>query len=180
MSNYQTEMTDSEYYSSDDDEDFYDFYQEDENFYEPETISRTKYNIVLCELDNVTINKYRPLRKVSYGALFITHYRFKTLDMDIINHMISLYPKLRLEISECFYVEQICTSILKTFWLKIIQKRWKKRLQERKRFIFKLTNSSILQSREINAKWTNQSLQFPGLRGILSDWMNYSLSRTSS
>jgi hypothetical protein len=74
------------------------------------------------------------------------------------------------ELIECIYVlpdghsvlpDGHCVAIVKTFWLKIIQRAWKKVLKQR-RLIQK--SLSGLRQREMMGKWPD----FPGLRGLLT------------
>jgi len=60
-------------------------------------------------------------------------------------------------------------AILKTVWLRIIQKKWKKVFQERKNIIRKRCHFSNLSFREIYGRWPKDCLNLPGLRGMLSD-----------
>ena len=64
---------------------------------------------------------------------------------------------------------QESVAILKTFWLRIIQKKWKKVFQERKNVISQRCNFSNLSIREILGKWPESCFNLPGLRGMLSD-----------
>jgi hypothetical protein len=59
-------------------------------------------------------------------------------------------------------------AILKTFWLRIIQKKWKKIFQERKNIIKQRCNFSNLSIREIQGKWPDSCMNLPGLKGMLS------------
>jgi hypothetical protein len=64
---------------------------------------------------------------------------------------------------------QEAIAILKTFWLRIIQKKWKKVFQERKNVIRQRCNLSNLSIREIRGRWHESCFNLPGLRGMLSD-----------
>jgi hypothetical protein len=61
---------------------------------------------------------------------------------------------------------QEAVAILKTFWLRIIQKKWKKVFQERKKIMRMLCEFSNLKVREMRS---NACLNLPGLKGMLSD-----------
>ena len=61
---------------------------------------------------------------------------------------------------------QEAIAILKTFWLRIIQKKWKKVFQERKNIIKQRCNLLNLSTRELRR---NLYTNVPGLRGMLSD-----------
>lgn len=56
--------------------------------------------------------------------------------------------------------------IIKTFWLKIIQRTWKRVYKEQKHFIIKCINPHSLLHRQLKGKWINNK-QIPSLRGML-------------
>lgn len=60
-------------------------------------------------------------------------------------------------------------AILKTFWLRIIQKKWKKVFQQRKNIIRQRCYLSNLSIREIQGIWPETCVNLPGLRGMLSE-----------
>jgi len=64
---------------------------------------------------------------------------------------------------------QEAIAILKTFWLRIIQKKWKKVFQERKNIIRQRCHLSNLSIREMRGRWPDSCFNLPGLRGLLSD-----------
>lgn len=144
----------------------------DEPIYEPEEPSLTKYNIVLCERYN----------NIAHGFIngelnnhYLTQIRFKELNLDIINNFI-MNTLCKLEIAECLYLPSYhCVSILKTHWLKLVQRTWKKIYRTRKVIIRVRSHPTILKYREIHGKWSNNCSIYPGLRGMLSN-----LSRTSA
>jgi hypothetical protein len=64
---------------------------------------------------------------------------------------------------------QEAVAILKTFWLRIIQRKWKKVFQERKNMTRNRLSISSLHTRQITGKWPKEYEQLPGLRGMLKD-----------
>lgn len=62
---------------------------------------------------------------------------------------------------------QEAIAILKTIWLRIIQRKWKKIFAERKQIITLRKNPSTLYYRHINGKWPKTCDYLPGLRGML-------------
>ncbi len=96
--------------------------------------------------------------------------------MVIINSYKSISNTLNLEIAECIYLpSQHCVSIIKTFWLKLIQRKWKNICKERKLCIVRRANPNALKYREIYGKWPNNCANYPIMKGMLSK-----LSRTTS
>ena len=64
---------------------------------------------------------------------------------------------------------QEAIAILKTFWLRIIQRKWKKIFQERKNIIRQRCSIYNLNIRQIYGKWPQHCIKLPGLKGMLSD-----------
>lgn len=175
MSNYNSENdTDIESYESWDDES-----ETNDPIYEPDEPSLTKYNIVLCE--QYDRNKHG-IYSGEINNHLLTIVRLKELDMNYID-FISLYTPGFLEIAECLYLpSNHCVSILKTHWLKLIQRTWKKIYKLRKLTIAMRSNPNALKHREIYGKWPNICINYPNLRGMLSnlDRSSCSSSRTIS
>jgi hypothetical protein len=57
--------------------------------------------------------------------------------------------------------------VLKTFWLKIIQRSWKRVYRNRQLFVLDCKNPNSLLYRQVNGKWRNDK-RYPGLRGMLA------------
>lgn len=173
MSNYYEDNTDNESYVSldetDDESEMNDF------TYQPEEPTLTKYNLVLCQrYDGI-------LHGICEGEInehYLTLIRLRKFDNNYMNYIRIMYPnnRLNLEIAECLYLtSQHCVSIIKTYWLKLIQRTWKKILRLRKHIIEMRSQPNIIKYREIHGKWPNYCINYPRLRGMLSN-----LSRTSS
>jgi len=171
MPNYNSEdETDTESYGSWDETD--DETEIDEPIYDPEELSNTKYNIVLCEQYN------RNIHGNINGEInnhYLTQIRFKELNLDIINNFI-MNISCKLEIAECIYLpSDHCVSIIKTHWLKLIQRAWKKIHRLRKLTIAMRSHPNALKHREIYGRWPNSCSNYPSLSGMLSN-----LSRAST
>jgi hypothetical protein len=167
MSNVETDNetyyeSDDLYYDSDTSIDQYDI------FYEPEEPSLTKYNIVICERYNP---QYHGITESEVNCHYLTHFRFKKYDYHEISMMIRVISgRSTIEIAECFYLpSEECISILKTFWLQIIQRKWKNIIKERKNILKKRCHPNSIMYREIHGKWPNYCSYFPVLRGMLSN-----------
>ena len=168
MDNYNfNNETDNEYYDSWDETD-----DEDEQttcIYEPEEPCLNKFTIVLCEKYNKRL--HGPAPKIMNDH-YLTYIRLKYLDMDTINLFMNDLnaPNLKLELAECIYLpSEHCVSIIKTFWLKLIQRKWKKLCKERKLCLIKRANPNALKHREIYGNWPNNCANYPRLKGMLSD-----------
>lgn len=162
--NFQNESdNESENSWSETDDDIY--------FYEPEQPSLTKYNIVLCE----RYNKYIHGESNEANYHFITHFRLKLFDTELIEELKFMNPRCKIEIAQCFYLpSEHCISILKTFWLRIIQRVWKKTCIERKSIIKIRSNINSLKYREIYGKWHDDCINYPTLKGMLYNLSQYS------
>ncbi len=87
------------------------------------------------------------------GNIYIRNYK----------HIISQKRYIQLDLALCMYLkgeEMVC--IKKTFWLKLIQRTWKRICLERKN-IAKRTTLQVLYQREIKKKYTT----IPRLKGML-------------
>jgi hypothetical protein len=152
-------------YNSEDDTDVES--EIDNQIYEPEEPSLTKYNIALCE-------KYNRQNHGNVDGEINNHYltliRFTTLDNNYIMMLRRNYPFGKIEIAECLYLSSDhCISILKTHWLRLIQKTWKKIFKNRKLTILRRLYPNALKYREIYGKWPNSCNSFPSLKGMLSN-----------
>jgi hypothetical protein len=84
------------------------------------------------------------------------------------------------EIAECIYLPSYhCVAIIKTLWLKLVQRKWKNICKERKLCLLKRANPSALKYREIYGTWPNSCANYPRLKGMLSN-LSRTPSRTSS
>jgi hypothetical protein len=73
------------------------------------------------------------------------------------------------EIAQCVYLagcERV--AILKTFWLRIVQRAWKRVFKERKEILRKRMCPQNLREREIMGKWPMSCRRYPGIYGMLA------------
>ena len=180
-----SEYTDNEYEEEEEEEDY------NHVFYEPEEQGLTKYYISISELYNRRLHG-----NVNSDVLYhyLVYSRFKTLDMnqinDVANNINNGYLELdnqthdiyrnykqiitrenyiKPEITDCVYLNTgHYVAILKTFWLRLIQRKWKNIIKERENIIRKRCNLNSLRHRELTGKWPKDCLYFPQLKGMLS------------
>ena len=77
---------------------------------------------------------------------------------------------IRPEIAECIVLpSQHNVAIIKTMWIKIIQRKWKKVYAERKRVMKTRMLYSSLKTREITGKWPASCNYLPTLYKMLSN-----------
>ena len=80
---------------------------------------------------------------------------------------------IRPEIAQCIVLpSQHTVAIIKTMWIKIIQRKWKKVYNERKRIIKLRMLYSSLKTREITGKWPSSCNYLPTLYRMLSNLKN--------
>lgn len=140
-----------------------DGYWFDELEYETEEPSTTKNNIVICQRYN---SAYMGVSTPAMNYHYLVHIRLKKFNYNIIHNIYRNYldrdVKCLLEIAECHYLQSgHCIAILKTFWIRIIQRAWKRAYKLRKTYFASLVYN---RSREIFGKWP---ARLPGLRGLL-------------
>ena len=180
-------------YDTDDDYDEYLF--DNENLYEPEEESLTRYNIILCELYNSKIHGLLENSAKEENIGYVVCCRFKNLDIELIEdiaselvgayhlnirnskhniyrnyrNIISMSHYIKPEIAKCVYLEsQHCVAILKTIWIKLIQRKWKKVFAERKRVLHERCGLKAIRFREVRGKWPDSCNHYPSLQGMLS------------
>jgi hypothetical protein len=159
--------------------------------YNCEEKSTTRFNIVLCELYNKRIHGD------CENSLAKHHYlvtgRFKKFNIEYINKIIrflnncylylpnyshSIYRNyrniilnpnyLKPEIAECIDLDtQERIAIIKTIWIKLIQRTWKNIFKKRKEIILKRCNPFSLRYREIYGKWPKDCSNYPTLKGMM-------------
>jgi hypothetical protein len=137
--------------------------------YEPEEPSRTRYNIVICQRYK---GAYIGVRVPEINYHYLVHIRLKAFNYYIINivynEYINCFYKCNIEIAECIYLPSgHCIAILKTFWLRLIQRVWKRVFSERKMCRERRAHPTAIRYREIYGKWPKDCCILPGLVGML-------------
>jgi hypothetical protein len=176
--------------------------REDNNIYDPEEVSATRFNIVLCELHNEILHGLENNSQVQYHYLVSS--RFKNLNPDCIDdcaalkknqyrrlansrteqgrthriyrNYVSIISKtnyIKPEIAECVYLEtQECVAVLKTVWIKLIQRNWRNIVHTRREVMRKRSRPDAQHFMEINGRWPDNCLNYPSLKGMLSSLKN--------
>jgi hypothetical protein len=176
----------------------------EDQIYEPEEFSPTKYNIVLCEIYNDLIynsininsinNNSNSNNLLHLNTHYIVMYRFKKyvdfliddliydylfdlnrwpigrpIEHSIIRNYTNICLKIKPEIAECIYLDTgECICILKTFWLRLIQRTWRKIFKKR-RYMFQLRHTlKSIRYREIHGKWPIECANMPTIHRMLS------------
>jgi len=180
---------DDDYLDHDDLDELYDSL-----IYSPNESNLKKFCIAFCELYNEEIHGQSDSFNNCINYYYLVHTRFKELNMKLINdfanyqnnkysqvyslehnifknyrNMILNGNYFKPEIVECFYINHYYVAIIKTIWIKIIQRKWKNILIKRKEIIIKRKLISSILYREINGRWPNECLYYPTLKGMLSN-----------
>lgn len=189
-SNYSDIVSDCDYYS-DSDSDY-----DSDNSYDSENEhlnNHSKYNLVLCELYNtkihgiphspdvlfhylviirlkkynyVYIDKLAGFYNLSYQDRMATIRNIDTIRnySNIINNKNYIKP----EIAECLYLKNgECICIIKTFWLRLVQRRWKSIYKQKQNIIKKRMTPSNISYRKLKGTWPQGSIYLPGLKGMM-------------
>lgn len=190
---YDDTVTDEEDLDSDTDTDSdsdTDSDTDDEEYYQ----NKTKFLIVLCEHynkkihgspkeregDYLVICKYNnlDLKKIEETSkAYNLNYR-KNLRQIAPHSYIRNYAEIvtkknyvKPEIAQCFQLPSgACVCILKTFWLRLVQRAWKRVYQQRKEMIRKRMNPLLLLKRVQSDKRSEWNKTLPGIVGMF--WKN--------
>jgi hypothetical protein len=123
----------------------------------------------LYEEDNYEIlNLCIQLHKEKYQEMLVTS-GFIASKPKIIRNYTNIVRNpsyIQPQIAECYYlINRECVCVLKTFWIRLIQRTWKKIYKERKNIIQRRRMISYLKHREITAKLQNV---LPSIYGMLA------------
>jgi hypothetical protein len=144
-----------------------------EEIYEEEYDSDDTDDYMLSRIDNDIIylkRKYNNLypKIVSYFAINPNKNKHPTIRNYC--NIISKPDYIKPEIGEVIILPtQETIAILKTIWLRIIQKKWKKVFIERKNIMRQRCNLRSLSIRQITGYWPDYCNNLPGIRGMLSE-----------
>ena len=84
-------------------------------------------------------------------------------------HIVSRPNYIKPEIAECIVLDSHHNVvIIKTIWIKIIQRKWKKIYAERMNVIRRRFLPTSLYTREVTGKWPRNCANLPGLYKLMS------------
>jgi hypothetical protein len=131
-----------------------------------ESDSEFEYNDSDDESELSTINDFVEFYNEYYNDSEVEPHNILRNYQNIIARLDYIKP----EIAECIELEsQYSVAIIKTIWIKLIQRKWKKIYAERKNVIRQRAQFSALKTRELTGKWPQHCLYLPTIRGILSN-----------
>ena len=127
-----------------------------------------KYYIGLFLLENryrdfLLMSAVRPTTFYKYSHYYILNYLFEFSLFLIGNPVINILKLVKIEERNCV--------VIKTFWLKIVQRKWKKVFAEKKKIIQQIKNPQWIRHFQIHG-WFPHGNYMPGLRGMMSSVNN--------
>ena len=145
---------------------YYDHYysdNEDNNDQDEDSISEQSYDY---DSDNVPIEEIMELHTAKYMSQFVrNNVRYKHPFIRNYRNIVLNPAYIQPEIAECFMLSSgESVAILKTFWIRIIQRSWRRVLHQKQIILEKRSTSSELFYRQMRGKW---SCSMPGLYGML-------------
>jgi hypothetical protein len=135
----------------------------------PENNSTVEYNYLV----HYRFKQFVPELIYEYSCEMIEDYSYFT--RNVLNHpifrnyanIVANNKYLNPEIAECIYLNtQECVAIIKTVWIKLIQRKWKNILNAR---LTKKQHPNALKYRELTGKWPFDCLHYPSLKGMLAN-----------
>ena len=117
--------------------------------------------------DSMQIDEIMTLHTDKYRSQFIRHtVRYKHPFIRNYRQIVLRPEYIQPEIAQCIVLSSgESVAILKTFWIRIVQRTWKRVFLERTALMKKRCSPSELYYRSIRGKW---SCSMPGLCGMLS------------
>ncbi len=145
-------------------EEFVEFDTDDEYSSDDEDIYFHNMSVINIYDDIRDLNMY--YSTLNYNILERTHKKHP-----IIRNYFNIVKKsnyIKPEIGEYIILPtQESIAILKTFWIRIIQRKWKKVFMQRKSIISERCSLFNLSNKELTGKWNTHCSNLPGLKGML-------------
>ena len=114
----------------------------------------------------------------SVSPLVFFRYEFERIRRYLAEYSIIRVENAKVNIMKlCILEDGTYSVVLKTHWLRLVQRHWKTTYQLRKKVIRGRRNLNNLRHREINGKWPQGLNRVPGLHGMLSDYKNQGKGR---
>ena len=106
-----------------------------------------------------------------------TFFRFRYYDILNYLNQYSIFDRRQVspvDILKLYIIENHYTVIIKTYWLRLIQRHWKQVFRQRKRVIQQRKSLTNLRYRELNGRHLVGVNYIPGLYGMLSIYARFS------
>lgn len=125
-------------------------------------INNLNYVGEIINLYNRNNRNMKRMRKEYYN--YITKHRIIRNYKNIMESGNYINP----EIAHCIYLEEgLCICIIKTHWIKLIQRCWRRVLNERKIILMERQKISSIFYKELRGKWPKSCNILPGLKNLL-------------
>jgi len=181
---------------NDNDDNYMEYY--DHHYYTEDEPSRTKYNLILCELYNTRLHGDIDITNI-YNY-YLVMWKYKTINIKLINedcesahneysemtnqthsiyrnyeNIVKSEKYIQPEIAECIVLESgHSVAVKKTIWLRLIQRCWKNIFRKRKDIFQKRCSLASILYREIHGQWPANCRIMPTLQGMLQP-LNFSV-----
>ena len=176
MDDTSTENTDNETDDSDDDDDAgieYDsIHNEDSSHFYSEK-EHGKYYIGLCHLQFTPISTLWLLSTSVSACSFFRH------SYDNINNYLYYYglvriPRCKLQIMQVQRLQdETCAVIIKTHWLRLVQRHWKKTYRKRKIMLRSRMHHTMQYYKQTHGYYHSHISRLPSITGMLSKYAKY-------
>lgn len=106
---------------------------------------------------------YKNYYKKNFCSLSLPHNILRNY-----NNIINNSNYLNLEIGKIYYLNgNECICVIKTFWLKLVQRSWKKIYKIRKQINLRRRRPDSIIYRQFSGKWPENCSYMPSLRGMI-------------
>jgi len=134
------------------------------------------YESELSDDSNLLVNDVIDLHRAKYIAYensqifvyrkhpYIRNYRNIVCKSNYIKPQIAEIIELNKSSNDLFY----SVAIIKTFWLRLVQRNWRRVYKERIRIKALRCNAKSIFYREMHGKWPNSCIHYPGLKYMLN------------
>lgn len=140
-------------------------YYDDQEYHDDERVNNNYY-IGACGIND---NKILLLSVISPKSFFKYHIDDVSKFLKYQSLVYISDPQIQIIKLKYEYIndELYYTSVNKTYYLRIIQRFWKKRLLEREDLYRKRVNIGAMKYRELNGRWPSGLNNVPGINGLL-------------
>lgn len=133
-------------------------YDEDYDSDDSDDLDDSKYKSKISNVAESYNDYYNEHEEEIKPHIFIRNYK----------NIIARPDYIKPEIGECIVLESHhSVVIIKTMWIKIIQRKWKKIYAERQTIIRRRSQIASLYARELTGRWPASCIYYPTLRGLL-------------
>jgi hypothetical protein len=131
---------------------------------ETETNQSNTLNQIMNDVESIYKRKYIFLKRCPKYNNYCNHTIIRNY-----KNIIEKENYMKPEIAKCLYLKGgECVAIFKTFWIRIIQRVWKKIYKERKIILDKRKSYSHIKFKELRGNWQRPYITTPGIYGMLN------------